>query len=99
MAVEMATAEEERGGGGGGAPECDPRVDAARTRETKRQRGGGMSESAREPVSSVVKVGEGAPVAGTPARACVRAGGAQTLAPGGLQKGGGWGTVDGGAVR
>ena len=43
MVVEMATADEERGGGGGGAPESDPRIDVARTRETKRQRGGGMS--------------------------------------------------------
>ena len=99
MAVEMAMAEEERGSGGGGAPECDPRADVARTRETKRQRGGGMLESVRGPASSVVEVGEGAPMAGTPARARGRAGGAQTLAPSGLRKGGGWGTVDGGAVR
>jgi len=35
----------------------------------------------RGPASSVVEVGEGAPVAGTPARARVRAAGAQTLAP------------------
>ena len=35
MAVEMAMVDEERGGGGGGAPESDPRVDVARTRETK----------------------------------------------------------------
>ena len=40
-----------------------------------------MSESACGPVSSVVKVGEGAPVAGTPTRARGRAGEAQTLAP------------------
>ena len=40
-----------------------------------------MSESACGPVSSVVEVGEGAPVAGTPAGAQGRAGGAQTLAP------------------
>jgi len=38
-----AAAVVELGGGGGGAPESDPRVDVARTRETKRQRGGGMS--------------------------------------------------------
>jgi len=81
MVVEMATADEERGGGGGGAPESDPRVDVARTRETKRQQGGGMSESARGPASLVVEVGEGAPMAGTPARARGRADGAQTLAP------------------
>ena len=101
MAVEMAMADEEQGGGGGGAPESDPHVNVARMRETKRQRGGGKLESARGPASSVVEVevGEGAPVVGTPARARGRAGGAQTLAPGGLQKGGGWGTVDGGAVR
>jgi len=60
---------DELGGGGGGAPESDPRVDVARTKETKRQRRGGMSNSARRPASSVVEVGEGAPVAGTPARA------------------------------
>ena len=65
----MATAEEERGGGGGGAPKCDPRVDVSHMRETKRQQGGGMLESVRRPASSVVEVGEGAPVAGTPARA------------------------------
>ena len=40
-----------------------------------------MLESARGPTSSVVEVGEEAPVAGTPARARGRAGGAQTLAP------------------
>ena len=34
---------DELGGGGGGAPKSDPRVDVARTRETKQQRGGGMS--------------------------------------------------------
>jgi len=39
-----------------------------------------MSECARGAVSSVVEVGEGAPVVGTPARARGRAGGAQTLA-------------------
>ena len=72
---------DELGGGGGGAPECDPH-----TRETKRQRGGGMSKSARGPASSVVEVGEGAPVAGTPARARGRAGGAQTLAPAACEK-------------
>ena len=81
MAVEMAMAEEERGSGGGGAPECDPRADVARTRETKRQRGGGMSESAHGSASLVVEVGEGAPVAGALARARGRADGAQTLAP------------------
>ena len=80
MAVEMATADEDRGGGGGGAPESDPHVDVACTRETKRQRCGGMSESARGLASLVVEVGEGAPVAGTPVRARGRAGGAQTLA-------------------
>ena len=40
-----------------------------------------MPKSVRGPASSVVEVGEGAPVAGTPARARRRAGGAQTLAP------------------
>jgi len=35
----------------------------------------------RGPASSVVEVGEGEPVAGTPARARGRASGAQTLAP------------------
>ena len=79
-AVEMATTDKERGGGGGGAPESDPRIDVARTRETKRQQGGGMSESARGPASLVVEVGEGAPVVGTPTRAHGRASGAQTLA-------------------
>ena len=39
-----------------------------------------MSECARGAVSSVVEVGEGAPVAGTLARARGRASGAQTLA-------------------
>jgi len=67
----MATIDEERGGGCGGALESDPRVDVARTRETKRQQGGGMSESARGPASLVVEVGEGAPVVGTLARARV----------------------------
>jgi len=40
-----------------------------------------MAESARGPASSVVEVGEGAPVAGTPARARGQASEAQTLAP------------------
>ena len=67
---------DELGGCSGGAPECDPH-----TRETKRQRGGGMSESVSGPASLVVEVGEGASVAGALARARGRADGAQTLAP------------------
>ena len=47
-------------------------------------------------VSSVVAVGEGAPVAGTPARARGRAGGAQTLATPGRR--GRRGSVGGGGA-
>ena len=53
-----------------------------------------MPESVRRSANSVVEVREGAPVAGTPARARGRAGGAQTLALAACEKavvvGGGW---------